>query len=217
MDIGKMKDSFSLQDLQVIRQFWKSRAKEESNRWTSLDTLEFELSMLQPFCFVEQRILDLGCGAGELSRQLLGAGGVLTAVDFEENFSRFFKKLKNARFVKSDVTEYIPDGVYDLILFMGVITHLSPRDAEITLSKLSASLGPSGIAVVKNQVSISDQDFIFRGFSDGLGQDYVGRYPSLKSQLSQLQSFFKEVRVIEYPDNLQVHPNTKHYAFICLN
>ena len=83
MDIEKMKDSFSLQDLKVIRQFWKSRAKEETNRWTSSDTLEFEFSMLQPFCSEEQRILDLGCGAGELSRRLIGTGGVLTAVDFE--------------------------------------------------------------------------------------------------------------------------------------
>lgn len=209
-----MKD-FSLQDQQVIKNFWKARAAGDTNRWTPAKTLDFELEFIGSLRFEGARILDLGSGSGEISRRILDETGYLVAVDFEENFSRFFKGLPNADFVSAHVETFTIKDVFDLILFMGVATHLTYDQTEQALFAISRTLSESGTCVVKHQVSEADGQVLVRGFSEDLGSDYVGRYPLLKDQVIQLKRYFKYVELVRYPEELQFHNNTKHYAFIC--
>ena len=198
---------------EIIRNFWASRATIGQSRWTSRNFVEYELNVLRNLKLENKRVLDLGCGFGDLSREYCSSEGELHAVDMEPLFAKWFTK-SNHFFEDSEVTEFNNCKTYDLILLFGVVTHLTLEEENVVYSNIASMKDDSGVAIVKNQCSVEDE-FIFDGFSEELGCRYVGRYPSIAEQLARLKSLFSSVETMKYPPDLRVHQTSEHVMFLC--
>jgi len=198
-------------DLEVVREFWASKAQEDDNRWTSVALLEWEkgfVGSLMPPGPVN--ILDLGCGHGALSRAICRDGDQLTGVDQEPGF---FRSFDGHRFVVSDAQGFDSDDRFDLILLFGVITCVD-RDSEKAIYDVCRRLvAAGGQVIVKNQCAYADE-LVVSGFSEALGTEYSGRYPSADSVTTALSARFETVRRVDYPEEFNPWPNTFHAAFI---
>ena len=199
----------------LIRSFWKRRSIEVSNRWTKDNFLNFEnayLTQRRPQSSKPIKILDLGSGSGELSKGLQKVGDTLVAVDFEENYSRFFMESEFQFFNPCDVTSFESNEKFDVILLYGVVTHLNEIEENKVYRKILNLLSLSGIAIIKHQVSLAG-DLVINSYSDVLGQDYSARYPSHLTTEIKLNGLFREVEVLEYPNEFNTFNNTKHVAY----
>ena len=198
---------------ELIRSFWRSRATTGQSRWTSNKFLEHELKVLRNLNHENKRILDLGCGFGDLSRQYCNPEGELHAVDMEPHFAKWFDK-PNHIFEVCEVTEFYSAKKFDLVLLFGVVTYLTLDEEKSAYANIAKLKEDSGVVVVKNQCSV-ESEFIFEGFSEDLGCQYVGRYPSITEQSARLQAHFKFVEILRYPSDLRVHQTSEHVMFLC--
>lgn len=195
----------------IIDDFWARKSQEETNRWTSSEFLRFEQEQLIKLVQPGGRLLDLGCGAGDLSRSLARANMFLTGVDYQESYGAFFDA-GNESFFCSQAQDFLVDKQFDLILLMGVVTHLEASVERLLYSNCRLMLEEQGTFVVKNQCS-RHETFWVEGFSESLGCEYSARYPSIDDQLALLSECFEQVDVLLYPDHLNSWPDSQHVMF----
>jgi SAM-dependent methyltransferase len=98
-----------------------------------------------------QRILDLGCGDGSVSRRMLDGGNQLTLVDFSPEM------LRRARasappgvaidFFESDILEFAPREQYDAVICVGVLAHV--ESVERTVAHIASLVRLGGLAIVQ--------------------------------------------------------------------
>lgn len=185
-------------------------------RWTDSRVLDFEVATISSLtnCGRPKSILDLGCGFGELSLSLLESDDFLVAVDMESGFATGFESNLRANFVQSNITEFVPDAEFDLILLFGVVTHLDQTDEDDIYKKLSKWLHRDGIAIVKHQCGVTEE-IIIDGWSSELATQYQARYPYVNSQIASLERHFDVVEVIPYPEFANKFRDTKNFMFVC--
>ena len=104
----------------------------------------------------EGRVLDIGCGRGELTYYFAKRGCAVTAVDYSADAIALAQKcfageeeLKSrVEFCQSDVSTVQLQGQYDLATASDVIEHLSPEELELLYKRVSEHLKPAGLFVV---------------------------------------------------------------------
>ena len=103
------------------------------------------------------RVLDLGCGRGELAYYFAAQGYDVTAIDYSENAIALAEKCfegephlrSRVELLCADVcTVQLPDESYDLAIASDVIEHLSPAEVEALYQKVAKHLKPHGLFVV---------------------------------------------------------------------
>lgn len=197
----------------AIKAFWEEKSNASSNRWSGSQILEFEKELLMPFASNAKTILDLGSGHGELSKSILPKDAKLIAVDYIENYSRYFQA-PGHYFVRSSVLDYSIEVNADLALLFGVVTYLNIEEEKLVYQNLLKIISQEGWAVVKNQCS-SASEIIYDGFSEDLGAQYSARYPRYLDQFNRLKKIFSKVEPLIYPDQFNKWENTFHVAFFC--
>lgn len=99
------------------------------------------------------RILDLGCGAGDVSMiaaALTGPGGEVVGIDLSPGSLELAREragdahLHNVRFECGDLMEYHPESPFDAVIGRHVLLHLA--DAPGAIRRLSSFLTRGGIA-----------------------------------------------------------------------
>jgi ubiquinone/menaquinone biosynthesis C-methylase UbiE len=97
-----------------------------------------------------QRVLELGCGTGGITRRLLARGAQVTAVDWSGPMLRIARtRAPGASFAQSEITSYETPEKFDLVLFAFVLHELSSEARFKALSLARAALAPEGkVAVV---------------------------------------------------------------------
>jgi ubiquinone/menaquinone biosynthesis C-methylase UbiE len=97
-----------------------------------------------------ERVLELGCGTGGITSRLLRRGALVTAVDWSEPMLRIAKRrAPGARFAKSELTEYQPQGEFDVVLLAFVLHELTRAERGRALAVAASALAKSGrVAVV---------------------------------------------------------------------
>lgn len=103
------------------------------------------------------RVLDLGCGRGELTYYFASQGCKVTAIDYSENAIALAEKCfegephlrSRVELLCADVcTVQLSDESYDLAIASDVIEHLSPAEVETLYQKVAKHLKPHGLFVI---------------------------------------------------------------------
>ncbi len=102
------------------------------------------------------RVLDLGCGRGELSFYFVHQGFTVTAIDYSQSAIELAKKCfdgegflqENVEFICDDVCSVSLSGKYDLAVASDVIEHLSKEEVDKLYQKTAQHLRADGLFVV---------------------------------------------------------------------
>ncbi len=102
------------------------------------------------------RILDLGCGTGELAPVFLKSAYSYTGIDIEaERIAYASKAHPQARFHVMDASALTyPDGYFDQMLITGVLHHLSDEDVRRIVREMKRVLQPGGRVLVMEDVAL---------------------------------------------------------------
>jgi SAM-dependent methyltransferase len=98
-----------------------------------------------------KRALSFGTGGGVAERNLIRKGWHVTCVDIDEDVDVLMRErltateLKNYVFVKSKVTDFVPDGTYDLIFANNVLPFGDKHNTLDMLSSIHKLLNPQGV------------------------------------------------------------------------
>lgn len=97
-----------------------------------------------------QRVLDVGCGRGEVLLACAEAGAEVAGIDYAEAAVRISRDtVPAAEIVQGDVTALPwPDASFDAVLSGDVIEHLVPADADGMLREIHRVLRPGGRLVI---------------------------------------------------------------------
>lgn len=98
------------------------------------------------------RVLEVGCGDGFVSRVVQQEVGSLTAVDFDPVFiedihRRMVPRWRFEAFVHDILAAPVPPGGFDAAYSLDVMEHISPEDEAAYLANIAASLAPHGVFI----------------------------------------------------------------------
>jgi ubiquinone/menaquinone biosynthesis C-methylase UbiE len=100
------------------------------------------------------RVLDIGCGVGELSMvaaRLVGPSGHVTGIDIDEGALTMAtarareQGLNHIDFVHGNISEYQTDATYDAVIGRHILIHAP--DPRVVVGMAHSRLNPGGVAV----------------------------------------------------------------------
>ncbi len=111
------------------------------------------------------RVLDLGCGTGEVAVQLIRLGYEVFGLDIAEPMARYARaRCGSNRFRVGDMERLpFPDDTFDAVVCLGVIEYLAADDRA--LREIWRVLRPGGTAVISTPSAISPLHHLDRLFA----------------------------------------------------
>ena len=95
-----------------------------------------------------ERVLELGCGPGELTAGLLGRGAQVDAVDVSDDMLRdAMRRAPGASFEQADLVRYVPRRKYDAVL-LSFVLHEPARVTQWLSLDLNAILRSNELSAV---------------------------------------------------------------------
>jgi cyclopropane fatty-acyl-phospholipid synthase-like methyltransferase len=198
-----------------IKAFWEKRGADNSERSSRFhsDHTEFDLAALMKLIPPGSKVLDLGCGRGEIAQALAEAGYFVTAVDFMPDFVAHIVTAPNIQTDVCDARTYdAGPASFDAIIMLGLITSfLSVEDRKSLYRQAHRMLRRDGLLFVKAQFGVHE-DVLIDKWSEDLGMHYVGIYPARAAEQQLLERWFDVELHDPYPDALNRYSNTRmHY------
>jgi 2-polyprenyl-3-methyl-5-hydroxy-6-metoxy-1,4-benzoquinol methylase len=97
-----------------------------------------------------QKMLDLGCGRGELVAHLTSKGFDIEGIDYAKDAVQFAQKhFPDGRYREADIIKTpLPENSYDRIFFLGTIEHMTDIEIKHTLGAISKSLKEGGLLII---------------------------------------------------------------------
>ncbi len=99
------------------------------------------------------RVLELGCGLGNLSIEAARAGHEVTAIDACPDAIKDLDRRAQAeglpiRVLEADLAEWRATGTWDTVVAIGLLMFLACDDARRVLQEIRRAVAPGGIAAV---------------------------------------------------------------------
>jgi len=102
-----------------------------------------------------QTVLDVGCGLGDVARELASRGYRVTALSPDENHGRYLKRrARDIRFVKARYQSFASDERYDLVLMSESQNYFPP---DIAFAQTARHVHPSGHLLVSGMFRKKDR------------------------------------------------------------
>lgn len=143
-------EEYYLTDCTGHEEFRKSHGKQ----------LDIALNELTKYFLIneEMRVLDIGCGRGEIVFYCSFKGARSTGIDYADASikladsarSKMSKKIqRNTKFIKMDAKDLkFPKSSFDLIIMSGIVEHLYPEELELVFAQIKRVLRPKGKLIV---------------------------------------------------------------------
>lgn len=148
----------------------------------------------------DQRVIDLGCRHGSLTKYYLG-GNKVTGVDFDADNLKLFEQAYNCPTVVFDLNDDISklgQRVWDRIVMSEVLEHLF--FPEVKVKQISSLLAPGGVFLgsVPNGFSLINRFRLLLGLTNQttLGEPTHITHFSKASLEKILSANFEEVKII---------------------
>lgn len=91
------------------------------------------------------RVLELGCGSGQVTEQLVATGADVTAVDaLPEMLARAAQRAPQAAFLEADITALDVPGHFDRVVLSFVLHNFDAAGRRLVLEQSAARLAPGG-------------------------------------------------------------------------
>lgn len=153
-----------------------------------------------------ERILDLGCGTGDLSEKIYESGAEVVGIDNSATMiDAAKKKYPGILFFQQDARHMNQEGLFDAV-FSNAVLHWIPEKEKV-IAQVHRLLKPGGRLVVEfggkgnNQQMLNALRETFRkyGYEKNAGIDFW-YYPSIGEYASELEKFNFRVVLAEHYD-----------------
>ncbi len=158
-------------------------------------------------------ILDLGCGDGRYESAIQDYM-YYHGVDFSESFIAKCVEKKNSKFTCHDVSTFIEDKKYNIILLVGIITYLEDEDIIKLTHNLKRMITEDGIIILR---SVSLQEDGYKKIYYDSKRGYLNRLRFLKPRYQIIRgtkdyemNLFKDFKIIK----ITKIPNTSYTLYI---
>jgi len=97
------------------------------------------------------KILDVGCGLGVLSKYFANRGGIVTAIDVAERLLEYAQEHNNhpnITYLNQDITTYVSDEKFDYLVFCDVLEHLPKEQIFQILQRITEHNAHKGSIVI---------------------------------------------------------------------
>ena len=197
-------------DSRKAEQFWTNRVSkvDELQAVLSYNSLryinetyskwELELLLIELGDVKGSKILDVGCGVGRMTLELLKAGADVTSLDNSQKMLAITESKaiaasleKRLCCVKADASENpLPDAAYDVVICVGLLEHLPLQFRSKALEHLHRVLKPGGTSyiIVNNENSL----FLQRNASYEMTTQEINGYFIGIIGLEYIKKFFTE-------------------------
>jgi 2-polyprenyl-3-methyl-5-hydroxy-6-metoxy-1,4-benzoquinol methylase len=136
-----------------------------------------------------KNILDVGCGIGDLSKELARLGYNVTAISPDKNHGKFFDKVPtNLNFVNNKFELFHSDQKYDLIIMSESQNYFDP---ELGLQQCKKLLSKGGYLLISGM--FRKDETVKIGDIFNIEEDYVKRADKLNIKLLKKQDITANV------------------------
>ena len=151
-----------------------------------------------------KKILDVGCGAGQITDYLTQKGFETTGIDFSKELLKIAEQnFPNSKFILADICEYEQKEKVDGIITKDVLFHLSDEDLFAVLKKFKRLLKQSGNLCIIMDVPKEAGEQIFVEELDDKYQIYYNYLSpeKLRNLLEQTGFNIENMQIVKDNDN----------------
>jgi len=151
-----------------------------------------------------KKVLDIGCGAGQITDYLVQKGIDAIGIDFSERLLEIAKKnFPNSKFILADICEYEHNEQVDGIITKDMLFHLSDEDLIKVLQKFKNILKSNGkLCIIMEMPKVAGEKIYVEEFNDKY-QIYYNYLTSekLKELLKKTGFCMQNIQLVKDNDN----------------
>ncbi len=146
-----------------------------------------------------EKILDIGCGRGELSYALSKKGSYVTGIDYAEDAINIAKKTfglnnnKNLKYICADFLEHKFKTKFDKIIAADFVEHIEQTSLELAFKKISSLLTKKGVLIVHTSPN---------------KLNYIYQYKKIRTIIKQYGSYIPKNPRTYYEDLMHINEQT---------